>query len=322
MHVRLVPLEIALWKGKRKRQDAHGKRYLRELLPLARDGHGTLVDAGLLVLRRMDRQEELLEGILLERDGQKPVRVGKAVGILPLFLLGIHLLWRRNPDELVLSALPDAGVVCGAVAVLDDLDQVLVVEQEFRDKLEPDVVEIAHPAVAVLEPELDDAKVVRQAEIDLELDAVDIAERKELERTGLELVLGKDAADSPAERPVVRPGVVEAHEVAQRRNGKERHVVLYAELAQPLRVFCLQRLRTLFLRVPDGVFHACARRAGRYCAHGANQHVPCFHLSFYSLLSFSSGRSRTDSTRRNSPGARVTKSLSPNCCRTKLRSCA
>ena len=65
-------------------------------------------------------------------------------------------------------------MVRGAALLLRDADQVLVVEQQLRHELEADVVEVARPAVAVLEPALHDAQVVREGEVGRELDAVGV----------------------------------------------------------------------------------------------------------------------------------------------------
>ncbi len=94
------------------------------------------------------------------------------------------------------------------------------------------------------------------------LDAVEVAEGEELERAGLELVLGDDAADGAAERAVVGPGVVEAHEVAHRRDGEEGDVARRAGPAKAFRVRGLEGLGAFLLGVPDGVLHAGECRAG------------------------------------------------------------
>ena len=253
MNIGLLGLEITL--GHRELEgkdlDRHGDG--GESLALARNGYITLVKTALLVLVGLDRDEELLERVLFERNRQHLVGIAKAFMILvEAGLVVIGLLGSGDPVESLLAALAHAGIV-GGLLVLDDLDEVLVVKQKLRRKLKAGIVEIADPAVAVLEPELDYANVVLEGKIYLDLDIVHVLERKELERARLELALREHASDGSVQLAVFRPCIVKAHNLAHRGNCEIGDVALHARIPETLGINLLKLLGAFALSIPNGI---------------------------------------------------------------------
>ena len=174
----------------------------------------------------MDRREELLESSGVEVDGLERRRVRE--GFVHRIERGrLQLFRRRDPDETLAFRILQPGVVRHLAMI--HLDELLVVEQQLRHQGETDIVEIADPSVAVLEPDLDDLEIDRSGRQHgpgfalqighAQLDALLRTLSVDQERRRLELPLRRDHVQLALNPAVLRIGVRQAPHVAHRRHG-------------------------------------------------------------------------------------------------------
>ena len=171
-------------------------------------------------------------------------------------------------------------------------------QEEFGRELQAHVVEVAHPAVAVLEPGLHDAEVRRQRSArplqvrHLQLDLVHVLKREELERRALELALRERRAHLATKLAVERIDVGNAHHVAHRRNGVKRDFRVRLPRCREFSLHARgigrhRRLSTLLLSVPHRVqrIHVgCG--VGNGCAACARHRQSHHQISHACLLGF------------------------------------